>query len=220
MDSIDKSEIKAEAKRQRREARAAKAEQREAQRQERRRLKQEQQAKIEASFGRLVIRETCAGKTVEIYDKGYVRVSGALFGNSAPFEKLKAISGNADVTKKSALGRTLAAGATLGANLVYSPNKRGDLYLTIATETKVHSVHMSPPTERDMKAMHKLATSGQAVIDSVTAAVEAPTTVPKVNSMLPQDPSIADELKKLAELRDSGALTEDEFFAAKKKLLS
>lgn len=32
--------------------------------------------------------------------------------------------------------------------------------------------------------------------------------------------SVADELKKLAELRDSGALTEDEFLSEKKKLLN
>lgn len=189
---------------------------------EKARIKRENAARIEEQYGKRVIEEVCAGKTVRIYDKGYVQIF-TLFGNSAPYEKLLGISGTADVAKKTALGRTLAAGATMGANLALSPNKRGDLYLSISTGQKVHMIHESPPTERSMKAMHKLVTAGQAVLEA-TAALHVTTEPSQSSQDQPRQnaggSSLADELAKLAALRDSGVLTEDEFQVAKSRLLS
>ena len=208
-------------KQQRIAERAEKARERAKEKAEKARIKRENAARIEEQYGKRVIQEACGGKTVRIYDKGYVQIFH-LFGSSAPFEKLLGISGSADVAQKTALGRTLAAGVTMGANLALSPNKRGDLYLSISTSKKVHMIHESPPTERSMKAMHKIVTAGQAVLDA-TAALHVTSEAPKQLQDQPRPTasasSIADELAKLAALRDSGVLTEDEFQTAKSRLL-
>ena len=191
---------------------------REQQKAERHRLKRELDEKNQDNFGKLVIEGVCAGKTVRIYSNGYVRVSG-FFGGSTPYEKLLGISASADVSKKTAIGRGVVAAATLGANLLYTSNKRGDMYLAISTDRNTHMLHMSPPTERDMKAMHKLATAGQAILDSVGSLHVTTDKSPQASRKNDGSISIADEIAKLVVLRDSGALTAEEFQAAKKKLL-
>ena len=181
-------------------------------------LKQAEELSASEQFGNLVLQETCAGKTVRIYDKGFVRVS--MFPtNSTPYERLLGISGSADVAKKTALGRSIAAGATLGANLLFTPNKRGDLYLVITTDRETHSLHMSPPTERDLKAMHKLRNAGQAVLNGLASAPERSEHSTEDGSfVVPR--SVTSELQKLAEMFRAGLLTEEEFKSAKSRLLS
>ena len=78
---------------------------------------------------------------------------------------------------------------------------------------------MSPPTERDLKSMHKLATAGQALLDKigalhVTTEAKAEPAKTKQTSV-----SIADEIAKLVALKDAGSISDTEFQAAKKKLL-
>ena len=167
-----------------------------------------------ATYGRVVVDDVFAGKFIKIYEKGYVRVAGLLSLGSAPIEKLLQISASADIAKKSALGRTIAAGATMGLNLL-SPNKRGDAYLTIVTESKTHSLHMDPPTKRDMQALHKIVTAGEAVLSAHQASVETSQTVTAPSS----ESSLVDQLKQLADLRAAGALTEEEFSGLKARLL-
>ena len=169
-----------------------------------------------AEYGRLILEEICAGKTIRIYERGFVRVSGLLGKKTAPFERLSGISNEADVTKKSGLGRALAAGATLGANLVLSPNKRGDMYLAISTDRTTHMLHMSPPTEGDLKAMHKIVTAGQSVMALSATHGDGPA-MAQAGEQAAE--SLADELRKLAALRQEGLLSEEEFESAKKKLL-
>lgn len=231
-DESIKAEEKVERDRAKLDAKEKKLAEREGKAQHRR---EEQKAREEANiakekrelelFGRKVIDEDCAGKSVRIYDKGYVRVSGMFFKNGAVFEKLKAISGSADVAKKTALGRTVMAVATSGLNLVTTPNKRGDMYLTITTEYKTHMLHMSPPTEREMKAMHKIASAGQGVLDSLERQASGTVVTSSPSPALkPQPPmsqrSIVDELTQLVALRDQGILTDLEFSAMKGKLIS
>lgn len=181
-------------------------------------LKQAKDLRNKEQFGELVLQETCAGKTVRIYDKGFVRVS--LFPtNGTPYEKLLGISGSADVAKKTALGRSIAAGATLGANLLFTPNKRGDLYLIITTDKKTHSLHMSPPTEGDMKAMHKLQNAGQAVLNNLALTL-GKLDIPAVVKSNSEGSSVTTELEKLVEMFRQGLLNEEEFKAAKSRLLS
>ena len=175
-------------------------------------------------YGRKVLEEVCAMKTVRIYDKGFVRVSGLFQKDRALFEKLRAISSSADVTKKSGLGRSVAAVMTFGLN-TYSPNKRGDLYLTITTDKTTHMIHVSPPTERDMKSMHKIATAGQGVLDSIERLIpeqkSSNSSIQSASFQASAPPStVIDELTKLVALRDAGALSEDEFSAMKKKLMA
>jgi|688.fasta_scaffold539621_2 hypothetical protein len=172
-------------------------------------------------FGRLVLDEICAGKSVRVYERGYVRVSGVVLGKkSASFEKLKGVSSTSDVTKKSGLGRAVGAAATLGANLVFSPNKRGDMYLTITTDLNTHMIHMSPPTESDLKAMHKIAATCESLLNSSTPNVEMAEPEAVVTANTNSTSSLSEEIMKLSQLRDSGLLSEDEFNAAKAKLLS
>jgi hypothetical protein len=169
-----------------------------------------------AKYGRKVLDETCAGKRVRLYENCYVRVSYIAGGE---FEKLLGVSGTADVAKKTALGRTLAAGATMGFSLL-SSNKRGDMYLTITTDRKAHQMHMSPPTELELKSMHKISTTASSLLSleiSRQHDLSAVTGVP----LEPGSPvSIADELKKLTELLSQGLITEEEFVLAKSKILS
>ena len=176
-------------------------------------------------FGRKILEEAFAGKLIRVYEKGYVRVSGVFLKDGAVFEKLTAIASSADVAKKTALGRTLMAGATMGYNLLTTPNKRGDVYLTIATDRKTHVLHTSPPTEGDLKAMHKIATAGQGVLDSIARQsasnpeMSGPT--PVIQPQTPASPNaLIDGLTKLVALRDAGALTEDEFARMKADLMA
>ena len=175
-------------------------------------------------YGRKMIEETCAGKMVRIYDKGFVRVSGVFIKDGAAFEKLRAISSSSDVAKKTALGRTLMFGVTAGLNVLTTPNKRGDIYLAITTDKTTHMLHMSPPTERDMKAMHKIESAGQGILDSLerqlaeNVSTASPSSRPKAESSIAQS-SVIDELTKLVALRDAGALTEDEFLSMKSNLM-
>ena len=116
------------------------------------------------------------------------------------------------------------AGATMGLNLMTTPNKRGDIYLTITTERTTHMIHMSPPTERDLKAMHKISSAGQGVLDALarqtpnsvvtTSSSPAPQAQPVVEKK-----SVADELTKLAALRDTGAITDAEFSKLKAQII-
>ena len=84
---------------------------------------------------------------------------------------------------------------------------------------------MSPPTERELKAMHKIASAGQGVLDalerqaSANVAASNPTPTPNPQPPMAQK-SAVDELTKLVELHDKGALTDAEFSAMKAKLIS
>ena len=167
-----------------------------------------------AKYGRKVLDEVCAGRRVRLYENCYVRV--AYVGGE--FEKLLGVSGTADVAKKTALGRTLAAGATLGLSLL-SPNKRGDMYLTITTDRKTHQMHMRPPTELELKSMHKISTTVAALLSSEISLQHDPSAVTRAPLEQGAPVSIADELKKLTELLSQGMITEEEFVLAKSKIL-
>jgi hypothetical protein len=86
---------------------------------ERQRVKRALELSNRESYGELVIESVCAGKTVRMYSKGYVRISG-FFGSNVPYEKLLGISASADIAKKTVIGRGVVAVATLGSNLLYT----------------------------------------------------------------------------------------------------
>jgi ribosomal protein L7/L12 len=172
-------------------------------------------------YGQMVIEEMFAGKVVRIYDKGYVRVSGVFLGkNEAIFELLKGISSSADVTKKTGLGRTAGFVVTGGLNTLLTSNKRGDMYLTIYTDRTTHMLHSDPPTERDMKAMHKLATVGRSILESSGAEQDSqPQAIPSESSAVGGTDTV-EQLLKLAELHANGVLSDAEFETAKKRVLT
>ena len=68
-------------------------------------------------------------------------------------EKLIAIDlDTSNVTKKTGIGRGIAAIATVGVSL-NAPSNRGDIYLTIVTKTETYSLHQTFPEEREIKVL-------------------------------------------------------------------
>lgn len=162
-------------------------------------------------YGRQLASETIGLKSVKIYEKGYVKV-----GMMGSFEKLKSIEATANVQKKTGAGRAVTAVLTAGTNLMTTPNKRGDIFLTIVTASNVHTVHTDVITEWDLKALYKLEQIGKSVLAATQATEPAPTTANGARSA----PDLSGGLEKLVALRESGGLTEEEFAAAKAKLLA
>jgi hypothetical protein len=167
-----------------------------------------------AQCGRMVAEGVVAGRRVKIYEKGFVQVG--MFSLGDP-EKLLGITAQDSSQQKSALGRTLAAGVTLGANLITSPSKRGSLYLIIVTSKKTHSLTLSPPTDSDLKAMHKLEAAGRSVLAALETQKQVEATTSASGSATA---SLSEQLAQLSELHQAGALTDEEFSAAKARLLA
>lgn len=155
-------------------------------------------------------------KKVSLHSKGYIS------GLGPKPEKLLAISGDANVTKKSGLGRGLGAMVTLPlsgftmSNLDGS-NMRGDVYITIVTEIKTHTIHIDMQNQMSgqnpVGEMQKLVTTGEALIKRLSSSPEVSAPV--------QQPSadLASQLSNLNQLFQQGALSEAEFNAAKARIL-
>jgi len=146
-------------------------------------------------------------KKVSLHSKGYVS------GICNPPEKLIAITGSADVAKKSGLGRGLGIVATGGLS-TFGSNMRGDVYVTIVTNVKTHTIHIDmksqPSGQNPVGEMHKLLATGEALLAQNTAtAVTAPT----------PSTDLATQLSNLSDLHKSGVLSDAEFNAAKAKIL-
>lgn len=181
---------------------------------ERKRIFKEEQREREAArlaemkrrAGRTVLTQRFGLTRVEIFANGYVKVG------RGDIEKLVGISGSANVAKKSGVGRGLGAVATAGLNLA-GPNIRGDVYLTIITNRKTHSLHQDFASQDDVAAMHKLVAAGEAVLaNSRSPKQESPVTATSRSDL-------AAQLSQLAELHGKGALTDEQYEAAKNKLL-
>lgn len=82
-------------------------------------LREETVAAEREAYGAVFEQASFGGKTVYLYDKAYVRVSGIV--RAGEVEKLVAIEASADVTKKSGLGLGVAFAMTGGLNAL-SPN--------------------------------------------------------------------------------------------------
>jgi len=185
-------------------------------------LEEKQAAKLAedpmyVQYGRCVAEGTLAGKRVKIYEKGYVQVG--MFKLGTP-ERLLGITASDMSSQKTAIGRGIVAVATMGTNLMVTPNKRGNYYLVIVTDRKTHNLTMTPPTNSDLKAMHKLEAAGKAVLAAL-AAEAAIRATPAVANPVPaaSEVDLAAQLTQLAQLHGSGALTDEEFAAAKQRLL-
>ena len=172
---------------------------------------------FERKYGQ-VVASGLLGKYVRIYSKGFVSIGLFGAGKRTP-EKLKQISGNADVTKKTGLGRGIGFVATMGYNVILSPNKRGDIYLVIVTDKRTYQLHRSPPTKQDMKTFHLLLTAGQSVLKSVNDAQETGM-LNVVSTTTPgRTLNLSEEIEKLGKLHSNGTLSDEEFEMAKKRVL-
>ena len=155
-------------------------------------------------------REVFAGKTIRFYKNGYVSLG--FIGAGEP-EKLLAIDVNVDVQKKTGLGRAIVGVATVGLNVATSSNMRGDIWVSITTDKKMHMLHTTPPSESSVKSARKIEALAKACLAGMSGNAER--TPSEANST-----DLAEQISKLKTLRDSGALSEQEFMAAKAKLLS
>jgi hypothetical protein len=166
------------------------------------------------NYGTVVANEFFGNYKIRIFSDGYIQVSMGLGLIKGRIEKLNQIECDAQITKKSALGRGLAGIATLGANQM-APNQRGNLILSITTDKKVHVLMHDLPTAQYIKSMNKLVAVGKSVIKK-----DVPSEVTTTAKDSPQSQSLAQQIRELSELKDAGVISEKEFESAKQKLLS
>lgn len=200
-----KAEAKAAKAAEKSAARAAKDEAKEA----RNAALAKQKAELSAQAGPETGRAVFGGKTVVFFKNGYVSLS--MFGGGTP-EKLLAVDVNVDVSKKTGLGRLVVGVATVGLNVATTSNMRGDIWVSLTTERQTHMLHQTPPSESTVKSARKLEALAKACIALSETKVSGPGPVATLD--------LASQLEKLQELRDSGALSDEEFRNAKSKLLS
>ena len=196
------------------EKQAAKAQRVEARRQQK--LQDEaRKRQQELLQGRQLACENFGGKTIQIFENGFIQVGG-LFGGGAS-ELLISIEASSDVAKKSGLGRGAAAVVTGGVNLMGS-NKRGDVYLTISTESNIYALRETPPTAGNMTRSKKLEATGTALIHRLSASqalgVDVQTAMPR-----PTPDGIQSRLVSLQSLLDSGLISEHEYGQKRSEIL-
>lgn len=166
----------------------------------------EKKAQIEEQFGEALAWGLFDTRMITVYSKGYIGVG------TRPPERLLDIQGETDVNKKTGIGRGSAALLTGGISLL-SPSQRGNLYLTITTESTVHTLVDTKPTTMAIQAMHRIVATGKSVMSQQRPYSSANTT----NTTTGDD--VASQLAKLSDLREKGALSDAEFEQAKRKLL-
>jgi hypothetical protein len=170
------------------------------------------------NYGRLIANAMFGMRTVRIYDNGFVRVSAPLRGSAARFERLISIESSSDVSKKSGAGRTAGAVVTMGLNLAGS-NKRGDVYLTITTDSRTYVLHEDPPTASNMKTAKALEAVGLGVLSRRSSEQADPKFKTVENQRLPKDPSTAGRLRELSDLQTQGLITQAEYDQQRTRLL-
>ena len=181
--------------------------QKEAKKREKQELSQQKKRQDLETYGKEIASEALGGKIVKFYDRGYVKVG--LIGSP---EKLLGVEGSADnLQKKSAAGRAVGAVFTMGMNVAVGSNRRGDLLVTITTDKQVHSIIHSAPYSHDLKSYHRIVSVGKSLLQREQSQSQ---TNPNANNF-----DLTVQLKELAELKNSGVLSPEEFEKAKSKLL-
>lgn len=170
-----------------------------------------QQAKDSA--GRLVASETFGIYRVELYERGSVRVSPVPLIGVADFERLLGIDSSTEVATRSALDR--GAVAVLSLRQVSLGKHRGDVFLTIATDSRVYNLR-SKPSVTNITAGKKLAAAGAGILSQI-ARQSIQTGQPSTEA--PQERSLLVRLRELASLRDDGLITGDEYTVMRQRLL-
>ena len=156
-------------------------------------------------FGNLVCEELFGGKRVRIFEFGFLQIVGeieGLFGgDNAPIEKLLTVS--------SSYG-----------------HKGDDAYLVLSTEINTHTLVGNVGRrgwihdyDHEIRSMHKLTATAKAALEHPGPRELSRSGLADVSTNTKTSTSIADEIAKLLKLRDSGALTDEEFQTLKKKLL-
>jgi len=178
-----------------------------AERKERREKIKERKAVAERAhlekYGKPIASGAFGWTDVEVYKSGHVRISGGammeLFG--IEFTDLS--------QRKNQIGRVVGFLGTGGLNMATSTRK-GEAYLSITTPSGVRTVKTSEARPSDIETAHKLVAAARAFSAQVkNSSPSSPSNMEDVSA----------QLEKLSALRERGALSEEEFSAAKKKLL-
>lgn len=172
-------------------------------------------ARVAIDYGRVVCNEKLGRMRIQVYENGYVSINGG-----TP-ERLLSVKGDADVSKKTGPGRFVAGSAafiaTGGLFTNQSNTMRGNVYLYINTDIQSHaiSVDLTGTTkyENPVAVMNKIVGACERVLH-VNAIQQVPASV-----QTPSDVDVTAQLEKLASLHQSGVLTDEEFAAAKAKIL-
>ena len=175
----------------------------------RRALQVAQERKLQEKVGRRTNTETFASRKIEVFANGYVRIAGAF--SAGRHEKLLAITADRAVQEKSAGGRALASAATMGVSKLYS-TETFKTFLTIVTDSQTYSLQSEGAGS--YKSALTLATTGTAFIQAsreTQTASQAETPAPET--------SLTGQLGGLAALHKNVVLNDEEFAAAKAKLL-
>ena len=165
-------------------------------------------------YGTVVANEKFGLHKVRIFSDGYIQITSGLGLFKGTIEKLLEIEGEAQISKKTGIGRGVAGIVTLGANQLV-PNQRGNLIMTITTDKQVHVLIHDMPFAVYIQNMHKLVAVGKSVIKE--SAHSEPTATHKDS---PQSQSLAQQIRELSDLKDAGVISQQEFESAKQKLLS
>lgn len=146
--------------------------------------------------------------TMKIFKDGTFTLQTPFLGET-PRDRLVAFDHDADsMRRKSTSGRGAAALLTGGLSLAAS-NNRGVVYVTVTGErSNVRTFTTRNPSGMTLTSIRRL----KAAADSVLAREEATFTAGAVD--------VGTQLQKLADLHAAGALTADEFAAAKARLLN
>lgn len=144
--------------------------------------------------------------TVKVFDKGYVMVKGK-------YEKLRGISGDVQVSKKTGIGRGLAAVATAGLNLAVSNSQRGRIHVTIVTDVQTHTFSTDQVSDSAIRDYQTLLGTGTAILEMLSTQNQTAASATKPES------DVTEKIRQLSEFFEQGILSEKEFAAAKAKLL-
>jgi len=149
-----------------------------------------------------------AGTTLTLYRDGTFTTTG-MFLTSSP-DRLLGFSADSDtMRRKSTTGRGAALLVTGGLSLLAS-NNRGVLYATVTGELSGSKTYTSKNPENKLLSSIR---SLQAAAEQLLSSLHPPTAAPTATD-------IASQLKALAELHAASALSDEEFAAAKARLLS
>lgn len=158
------------------------------------------------------------GTTLTLYRDGTFTTTGMIFTSNP--DRLVGFSADTDsMRRKSVTGRGAAFIATGGLSVLAS-NNRGVLYVTVTGELSGSKTYTSKNPENKLLSSVR---SLQATADQLLASPHPPTAADgNTGGAAAAQPAVdvASQLKTLAELHASGALSDEEFAAAKARLLS
>lgn len=157
------------------------------------------------------------GTLLTLYQDGTFTTKG-LFATSDP-DHLLAFSTDSDsMRRKSVTGRGAAAILTQGISLA-GANNRGVAYVTVTGQRSgVKTYTTRNPSDAMLSTIRSLQAAADILLATPTDGAAATASAGAAATQPGSD--LATQLATLAELRASGALTDDEFVAAKSRLLS